>query len=54
MKVSNVFQTFVSEAPEHAKAWMGTVRGLDAASALDKKTEELAYLAVTKPGRSVV
>jgi len=46
MKVSNAFQTFMSEAPQHAKAWMGAVRGLDAASALDKKTEELAYLAV--------
>ena len=46
MKVSNAFQTFLSEAPDHAKAWMGAVQGLDAASALDKKTEELAYLAV--------
>ncbi len=46
VKVSNAFQTFLSEAPGHAKAWMGAVRGLDEASALDKKTEELAYLAV--------
>jgi alkylhydroperoxidase/carboxymuconolactone decarboxylase family protein YurZ len=46
MKVSNAFQAFLSEAPEHARAWMGAVQGLDAASALDKKTEELAYLAV--------
>lgn len=46
MKVSNAFQAFLSEAPGHAKAWMGMVQGLDAASALDKKTEELAYLAV--------
>ena len=46
MKVSNAFQAFFNEAPEHAKAWMGAVHGLDAASALDKKTEELAYLAV--------
>ena len=53
MKVSNAFQTFMSEAPEHAKAWMGTVRGLDAASALDKKTEELAYLAVMASQRLV-
>ncbi len=36
----------MSEASEHAKAWLGAVRGLDAASALDKKTVELAYLAV--------
>ena len=53
MKVSNAFQTFMSEAPEHAKAWMGAVRGLDAASALDKKTEELAYLAVMASQRLV-
>jgi len=46
MKVSNAFQTFLSEAPGQAKAWMGAVQGLDQASALDKKTEELAYLAV--------
>lgn len=46
MKVSNAFQAFFKEAPEHAKVWMGAVQGLDTASALDKKTEELAYLAV--------
>lgn len=46
MSVSNAFQTFLAEAPEHAKAWMGAVQGLDQASALDPKTEELAYLAV--------
>ena len=46
MSVSNAFQTFLAEAPEQAKAWMGAVQGLDQASALDKKTEELAYLAV--------
>jgi AhpD family alkylhydroperoxidase len=43
---SNAFQTFVAEAPAHAKALMEMVQGLDKASALDKKTEELAYLAV--------
>lgn len=46
MKVSDAFQAFLREAPGHAGAWMGAVRGLDEASALDKKTEELAYLAV--------
>jgi alkylhydroperoxidase/carboxymuconolactone decarboxylase family protein YurZ len=46
MKISHAFQTFLSEAPEHAKAWMATVQELDKASVLDKKTEELAYLAV--------
>ncbi len=44
--VSNAFQLFMSEAPLHAQAWMAAVQGLDSASALDKKTEELAYLAV--------
>jgi alkylhydroperoxidase/carboxymuconolactone decarboxylase family protein YurZ len=45
-RMSGAFQTFMSEAPEHAHAWMQAVRGLADASALDKKTEELAYLAV--------
>jgi len=44
--VSDSFQTFMTEAPQHAQAWISAVQGLDGASALDKKTEELAYLAV--------
>ena len=44
--VSNAFQLFLSEAPAHAEVWMKAVEGLDRASALDKKTEELAYIAV--------
>jgi alkylhydroperoxidase/carboxymuconolactone decarboxylase family protein YurZ len=44
--MSNAFQAFMHEASGHARAWMGAVQGLDDASALDKKTEELAYLAV--------
>lgn len=44
--ISNAFQAFMSETPDHAQAWMSAVQGLDKASALDKKTEELAYLAV--------
>ncbi len=44
--ISKAFQLFMSEAPEHAKAWMTAVKGLDSACALDKKTEALAYLAV--------
>ena len=44
--MSNAFQTFMTEAPKHAQAWMAVVQSLDSASALDKKTEELAYLAV--------
>lgn len=46
MSVSDAFQRFMSEAPEHANAWLGAARGLGHASQLDKKTERLAYLAV--------
>ena len=46
MKVSKAFEIFAKEAPEHNSAWMETVQKLDKASKLDKKTEELAYLAV--------
>lgn len=46
MSVSKAFTLFLQEAPAHAEAWMQTAKSLDAASALDKKTEELAYLAV--------
>ncbi len=45
-KVSNAFQTFQSQAPQHTEAWMRMVSSLDQANALDKKTEALAYLAV--------
>lgn len=34
-----------AEAPEHAQAWQQLALGLDSASALDKKTEALTYLA---------
>jgi alkylhydroperoxidase/carboxymuconolactone decarboxylase family protein YurZ len=44
--VSNAFQTFLSEAPEHAQAWGELVIKLANASALDKKTGALAYIAV--------
>ena len=44
--MSSAFQAFMTNAPKHSQAWMTAVQGLDAASALDKKTEELAYLAV--------
>jgi len=44
--ISNAFKTFLNEAPGQARAWMGSVKGLDEACALDKKTSELAYLAV--------
>jgi alkylhydroperoxidase/carboxymuconolactone decarboxylase family protein YurZ len=45
-QISDALQVFLSQAPKHAQAWMTAVQGLDEASALDKKTEELAYLAV--------
>ena len=44
--ISNAFQTFMREAPEHAKAWGAMVQGLAGACALDGKTTALAYLAV--------
>jgi len=36
----------MSEAPQHAQAWGTMVQGLASASALEKKTSALAYLAV--------
>jgi len=45
-KISLAFQTFMSEAPQQAQAWATLVQGLGEASALDKKTQALAYLAV--------
>ncbi len=44
--ISNAFQIFLKEAPGHAQAWGAMVQGLGTASALDKKTSALAYLAV--------
>lgn len=44
--MSDAFKVFLEEAPRHAHAWMTGVQALGQASALDKKTESLAYLAV--------
>jgi AhpD family alkylhydroperoxidase len=44
--VSNAFQSFLTNAPKHAQAWMKVAQELEAASALDEKTKELAYVAV--------
>ena len=44
--ISNAFQTFMSQAPQHARAWGTMVQGLAGAGALDDKTRELVYLAV--------
>jgi len=46
MKISNAFQTFLSQTPEHAHAWMKMVQELEEKNGLDKKTQELAFLAV--------
>jgi len=45
-QISKAFQALLSEAPQHAQAWGAMVQGLAHASALDKKTSALAYLAV--------
>ena len=45
-QMSSAFQTFMTQAPGQAQAWMAAVQGLAQASALDNKTEELAYLSV--------
>ena len=44
--ISRAFQTFMSEAPQQTQAWGTMVQGLADASALEKKTSALAYLAV--------
>jgi alkylhydroperoxidase/carboxymuconolactone decarboxylase family protein YurZ len=45
-KVSQAFMSFAKNAPEHQKIWMETAQRLSEASKLDKKTDELAYIAV--------
>ena len=44
--ISDSFQVFLKEAPEHSQAWMEAVQKLDAACSLDPKTAEIAYIAV--------
>ena len=51
--LSKAFKTFGSEAPKHAEAWMKLVQGLSNASALDKKTHHIAYLAVLAATRQI-
>jgi AhpD family alkylhydroperoxidase len=46
MTVSDAFMAFATQAPTFQQPWMAMVSELDQASALDKRTEELAYLAV--------
>jgi alkylhydroperoxidase/carboxymuconolactone decarboxylase family protein YurZ len=45
-RISNAFMLFMKEAPETAQVWGSAIQGLAAASALDAKTRELAYVAV--------
>lgn len=45
-KISDAFLCFMKEAPEVQQAWMEMVQKTSSASALDKKTSELAYIAV--------
>lgn len=49
--ISEAFRAFQQESPKHAQAWMNAVRGLGEASALDAKTQALAYLAVLAAAR---
>jgi alkylhydroperoxidase/carboxymuconolactone decarboxylase family protein YurZ len=51
MMVSNSYKSFEKEAPKVHKAWMETAFSIDKASTLDKKTRELAYLAVLAASR---
>jgi alkylhydroperoxidase/carboxymuconolactone decarboxylase family protein YurZ len=44
--MSEAFAVFLKECPGHARAWMNAVRELAGASALDDRTQTLAYLAV--------
>lgn len=44
--VSDAFQTFMTEAPAHQRAWLEAVQKLGAASTLDAKTEEFVYIGI--------
>ena len=46
MSISTAFQMFATEAPAHQAAWMTAVGSLAEASALDERSDELAYIAV--------
>lgn len=52
-RVSDAFKVFSDEAPDHAGAWMNLVQGLSSASALDRKTQSIAYLAVLAAMRRI-
>lgn len=44
--VSDAFKTFMTEAPAHSKAWGELIQNLAQANILDRKTSELAVLAI--------
>ena len=44
--VSNSFECFFKEAPTQSGAWMEAVQKISKASALDRKTEAIAYISV--------
>jgi alkylhydroperoxidase/carboxymuconolactone decarboxylase family protein YurZ len=43
---SHAFELFAKQSPGHARAWLSAAQGLAQASALDRKTLALSYLAV--------
>ncbi len=45
-QISPAFAAFFAEAPQHAQAWMEMVKGMAATSALDPKTQAIAYVSV--------
>lgn len=49
--ISSAFHVFMAEGSGHAQAWMEMVHKLGAASVLDSKTAELAYIAVLASAR---
>ena len=46
MKISKAFETFQKEAPQVSEAWQQFVMSHGKTSALDEKTQALAYLSV--------
>jgi AhpD family alkylhydroperoxidase len=44
--VSAAFEAFGRETPDHVRAWMQATDALKQASALDEKTQHLAYIGV--------
>ncbi len=44
--MSEAFQLFIKEAPDHARTYLAAAQGLHGDTSLDAKTEHLAYLSV--------